>query len=403
VSERGQATVEYVGLIALVAVLLVTGGLVAFGPVLGERVVEGFRRALCAVTGAACEPRREPCVVASAEVRDRGEVTALAVRVGRDHAVLRERRSDGSILVTVIDGVDAGVHAAVGPEGTLRVGRQQLAAGAALRGALIAEGGGGRTWLARGAREADAIVAAIGSDGKLRWLTAPYRAVGGVLGLREEPEAAEVYLEGGVRARGAGELSLPELDAQLHAVLAGAGGVRWKRRSGEATFYLTRSGELAGGLASVLGDVAGGVRGEGRLALTLDRRGRPLRLSALGAYERSDGRDRGRRTELEATLDLRDPANAAAVRRLLPLLAAGRGGRGVALYELLALLRAEGRTDRRVYATARDEAGLGGRVSAVGTLGAHALRSATGTRLLDAASREPGGPWLRRDDCLAGR
>ena len=401
-SQRGQATVEYVGLIALVAALLVTGGLMAFGPALTERVVEGFRRALCAVTGAACEPGREPCVVASEEVRDRGEVTALAVRVGRDHAVLRERRSDGSVLVTVIDGVDAGVQGALGLEGTLRAGRRRLAVGRALRGALIAEGGGGRTWLARDAREADAIVAAIGSDGRLRWLTAPYRAVGG-LGLREEPEAAEVYLQGGVRAKGDGELSLPGLDAQLHAVVAGAGGVRWNRHSGEATFYLTRSGELAGQLASGLGDVAGGVRGEGRLALTLDRRGRPLRLSALGAYERPDGRDRGRRTELEATLDLRDPAHAAAVRALLPGLATGRTGRGVALYGLLALLRAEGRTDRRVYATARDEAGLGGRLTAVGTLGAQALRSATGTRLLDAASRGPGGPWLRRDDCLAGR
>ncbi len=402
-SERGQATVEYLGLIALVAALLVAGGIAVFAPALTERVVEGFRRALCAVTGAACDPGREPCVVASEEVRDRGEVTGLVIRVGRDHAVLRERRSDGSVLVTVIDGLDAGVEVAGGIGGTLRVGRRGLGAGGALRGALIAEGGGGRTWLARDDREADAIVAAIGSDGRLRWLTAPYRAVGGALGLREEPEATEVYLEGGLRARGAGELALPEVDAQLHAVFARAGGVRWNRRSDERTFYLARSGELAGALASALGDVAGGVQGEGRLALTIDRRGRPLRLTALGAYGRSDARDRGRRTELEATLDLRDPARAAAVRALLLGLATGGAARGAALHGLLALLRAEGRTDRRVYATAHDDTGLGGRLTALGALGADALRSTTGTRLLDAASRNPGGPWLRRDDCLAGR
>ena len=402
-SERGQATVEYVGLIALVGALLVAGGIAAFGPALAEGVVEGLRRALCAVTGTACDHGREPCVVASQEVRERGEVTGLVVTVGRDHAILRERRSDGSVLVTVIDGLDAGVQAAVGIEGALRVGRGELGAGGALRGALIAEGGGGRTWLARDAREADASVAAIGSDGRLRWLTAPYRVVGGVLGLRREPEATEVYLEGGLRGRGAGELSLPQVDAQLHAVVAAAGGVRWNRRSGERTFYLARSGELAGALASVLGDVGGGVQGEGRLALTLDRRGRPLRLTALAAYERSDGRDRGRRTELEATLDLRDPPRAAAVRALLPGLATRGAARGAALHALLARLRAEGRTDRRIYATARDGRGLGGRLTALGALGAQALRSTTGTRLLDAASRSPGGPWLRRDDCLAGR
>jgi len=403
VSQRGQASVEYVGLIALVAALLVAGGIAAFGPALAERVVEGFRRALCAVTGGACDLGREPCVVASEEVRERGEVTALVVSVGRDHAVLRERRSDGSVLVTVIDGLDAGVEVAGGGEGALRVGRRELGAGSALRGALIAEGGGGRTWLARDAREAEAIVAAIGSDGRLRWLTAPYRTVGGVLGLRGEPEAAEVYLEGGVRARGAGELALPWADAQLRAVVAGAGGVRWNRHSGERTFYLARSGELAGALASVLGDAGGGVRGDGRLALTLDRRGRLLRLTGLAAYERSDGRDRGRRTELEATLALDDPARAAAVRTLLLGLATRGAGRGLALHGLLARLRAEGRIDRRVYATARDDAGLGGRLTAAGALRAQALRTTTGTRLLDAASRASGGPWLRRDDCLPGR
>ncbi|MDQ3609546.1 MAG: hypothetical protein M3459_11700, partial [Actinomycetota bacterium] len=206
-SQRGQASVEYVAVIALVAVLVVGMAIAVGAPGLRDAVVAGFRHALCVVSGAACRDDLGPCTVASTEVRDRGEASVLVVRAGRDHAVLRERRSDGSVLVTVIDSDDGGVGGELGFGGELRLGRSQVGLRGALRGALVAELGGGRTWVARDDAQADAVVEALGEDGRLRWVTAGARRLGEALGLREAPEPAQVFLQGGGRALGAAELS----------------------------------------------------------------------------------------------------------------------------------------------------------------------------------------------------
>src|SRR5687767_2730881 len=99
--ERGQATVDYVGVVLLLAVVLAaTVGVVAVSG-LGEQVVAAMRRALCIVTGGPCDPAeraaREPCVLSAEHRSDGGAVTVSVVRVGERDAVIRERRSDGTI------------------------------------------------------------------------------------------------------------------------------------------------------------------------------------------------------------------------------------------------------------------------------------------------------------------
>jgi Flp pilus assembly pilin Flp len=395
-SQRGQASVEYVAVIALVAVLLVGTAVAVGAPGLRDAVVAGFRHALCVVTGAACQDDLGPCTVASTEVRDRGEASVLIVRAGRDHAVLRERRSDGSVLVTVIDSEDGGVGGELGLGGELRLGRSQAGLKGVLRGALVAELGGGRTWVARDGVEAHRIVEALGEDGKLRWVTASARRFGEALGLRKAPQPAEVFLQGGGRALAEAELSSDLGDAQLSGTLDRAAGVRVDRRTGERTFYRRDAATGDARLTSRLTDGGATLAGESRLAYTVDARGRPRSFSILGAWSAGDGEGRGRRTESEVTIDLRDDPRLRALARqamvdTLP--------RRVATLRRLADL---GRLDRRVYDTAVDERGFGGNVTIGLKLGADGTRTTSTAALVDASTRLPDGRTVQRDDCLAG-
>ncbi len=395
-SQRGQASVEYVAVIALVAVMVVGTAIAVGAPGLRDAVVAGFRHALCVVTGAACRDDLGPCTVASTEVRDRGEASALVVRAGRDHAVLRERRSDDSVLITVIDSEDGGVGGELGLGAELRLGRSQMGLKGALRGALVAEVGGGRTWVARDGAEADRIVEALGEDGKLRWVTVGARRLGEALGLRKAPEPAEVFLQGGGRALAEAELSSDLGDVQLSGTLDRAGGVRVDRRTGERTFYLRDAAAGDARLTSKLTDGAASLAGESRVAYTVDARGRPRALSILGAWSAGDGEGRGRRTESEVTIDLRDDPRLQALARQAMVDTLPR--RVVTLRRLADL----GRLDRRVYDTAVDERGFGGNVTIGLKLGADGTRTTSTAALVDASTRLPDDRTVQRDDCLAG-
>src|SRR4051794_29980610 len=100
-ARSGQASVEYVALIALVAVFLAIGAAVVGVTGLGDRVVHTIRQGLCAVAGVACPAPPQPCVVRREAQRDAGSVTVGVVRLGSDAAVVRELRSDGRIVVTL--------------------------------------------------------------------------------------------------------------------------------------------------------------------------------------------------------------------------------------------------------------------------------------------------------------
>lgn len=395
-SQRGQASVEYVAVIALVAVLVVGMAIAVGAPGLRDAVVAGFRHALCVVTGASCRDDLGPCTVASTEVRDRGEASVLIVRAGRDHAVLRERRSDRSVLITVIDSDDGGVGGELGFGGELRLGRSQFGLKGALRGALVAELGGGRTWVASDGAQADRIVEALGEDGKLRWVTAGPRRLGEALGLRKAPEPAEVFLQGGGRALAEAELTSDLGDAQLSGTLDGAAGVRVDRRTGQRTFYLRDVAAGDASLTSKLSDGAISGAGESRLAYTVDARGRPRAFSILGAWSESGGDGSGRRIESEVTIDLRDDP------RLQALARQAMAGTLPSRVAALRRLADRGRLDRRVYDTAEDERGVGASVTIGLKLGADGTRTTSTAALVDASTRLPDGRTVQRDDCLVG-
>ena len=115
--ERGQATIDYVALIAVLAVVLAAAAALAAGggPGVANAVLGQVRHALCIVTGRACRTeRRLPCVIASERDARHVAVTILLVRLDGDRYVLRETMSDGTVRLTLAHRGGAGVELGVG-------------------------------------------------------------------------------------------------------------------------------------------------------------------------------------------------------------------------------------------------------------------------------------------------
>jgi len=104
-SSRGQATVDYVALVAVVTVLLTAALALAggAGPGVVNAVSAQVRHALCVVSaGGPCrEPSPSPCTVASTRDARHFAVNLVLVRIDHDRYVLREELSDGTVRLTV--------------------------------------------------------------------------------------------------------------------------------------------------------------------------------------------------------------------------------------------------------------------------------------------------------------
>ena len=149
--------------------------------------------------------------------------------------------------------------------------------------------------------------------------------------------------------------------------------------------------------------------------MTLDRRRRPIELSIGGsgafsagvppalqkvlgrAYASGSAADMaGRRWELGARLDLRDPLVRAAWARFR---AASTSRAAIA--SLAQAIRDRAYLDVRVYATDNSATGAAAGIAEGVTLGGEYDRVTERARLLTASSRPPAGLWERRLDCAA--
>ena len=63
--QRGQASVEWLAVVALVAVMLGLGAALAQAGYVGRRVTREMARAICLVGSGDCRRDQEPCVVGS--------------------------------------------------------------------------------------------------------------------------------------------------------------------------------------------------------------------------------------------------------------------------------------------------------------------------------------------------
>jgi hypothetical protein len=403
-NERGQATIDYVALIAVLAIVLAAAAAVATGGAgVANAVLGQVRHALCIVTGQACRAERTlPCVVASARDSRHVAVTILLLRLDGDRYVLREKLSDGTVRLTLAHrggaGAELGIGARVKAALKGRVFGLDDEARAGIEGVL----GYGETFVARDDREAARI---------LRALRRHVPLAGDDL-----PDPDERFVEGGVRGLGRIGLGGPGAGASVEGIAETVVGARRDEHTGDVTITLN-AGAAGWALVNVvMAGPAGSSDRQVSLAVTLDREHRPVELAlnasgtvaagfalptgvadAIGVRGSTDAQlaTTGRRWELGARIDLRDPGVAAAwaAFRHNPASPDAIGALG-------AQLRTGARLDIRSYAVSSESDGGGVGLAAGLRVGGELDRTTDRARLLAAVTRPPGGLWERRTDCV---
>ena len=402
--ERGQATVDYIALIAIVAVLIVAATAVARagGPSIVNGVVGGLQKALCVVSGRACPSlQQQPCVNSSERRAVHVAVSVVLIRVDRDRVVVRENMSDGTVRLTLARRSSLGLEAGVG--GRLQVKLKGRTFGPAREARIGAQGvfGTGEVFVAASASEADEIVR------RLLRLRVP-----GIDGL---PGPREIFGEGGIRGLGRLGLGSGFAGASLDGTAEGILAVRRDQRSGDVTLSLNATGSAWGLLNGLLVGQSRSTDRSAGLGLKLDRHGHPtgLTLRASGILAAGESlmpalpgrqgfaptagwgdKSSGRRWEIEARLDLADPGVAAAWSRF-------RRDRNdpATIRGLVAMLRDRAHLDVRTYAVSSRSVGAGAGVALAVKIGGEGELSFTRARLVSAQSRPPGGLWEQRIDC----
>lgn len=402
-SERGQGTIEYAGLVALLALVVTAAATLWVDPqTIGGAVTRAFARGICVVAGGFCDADRQPCVTAS-ESRERGwHVNVAVIRYGESDVLIREQRSDGTVALTRTRDRAGGLDVGVGIDGRVN----GIAVGATMRAATLARLGRGETYVVDG-RQADALQARIAA------------------GDRHLPRPATTYGEWGAVRDYQGTIAAGPAEATIGFAPGDTNGTSTDTATGRRTAYLAPSEGWRGSLTFGDEELAGAAGGHAeRYGVVTDREGRARELvvAATGELRSSAALPSGlaevagllmvpaagaagRRWSTETRLDLSDPdARRAArsfveeIRRPRPHVLSGAPSPSEALRRLL---RERGRTEARTYALEQEGDGFGGHVAAGVKVGGAVDARRRTMRLLAAASRGPDGVWRGRRDCLA--
>jgi hypothetical protein len=404
---RGQGTVEYLAIVLLVSV--VVGGMAtaaAAGPP-GARIATAVPHqvlyAICRVTGGDCDRDRAPCDVESRTASHQWSVTILVAKGGHRRVVVRERRSDGKVVVTETTAPLGGLEATSGSRVRFRLRRRALSLGGEATASAVGAFARGRTWVLDGEDAAAALVAAL-------------RAGDPVPPADERITEAELALEG-TAARGDNRL---EVSGTVG--VSGALGMRTDRATGTRTYYL-EGGVGADALVSLRGlrsSAAGAGSDRESYALTVGPDGRWLDLTTVRTGDLSGTVTLpatlrpvaealnvpvagGRRWVAETHLDLTDPGSLAAAHAFVDALR-GVTSRPAALVRARAALGAQldenGVVDVRTYALERTSTGFDVHAGRGPGIGGGVQDTTEHTRLLAAATRGLDRQWRPREDCL---
>jgi hypothetical protein len=410
--DRGQAGVDYVGVLLLVTVVLGAVALVADGAGIPQAVDHQLLRALCVVRGGECEQDRAPCPVRSDRRDDSVSARILVFHVGADKTLIREERSDGTVAVTVAYGEQAGLEVSGGAHLEVALGRGGLGLGGELTAAAVAMRERGYTWVLRDGRAADALMGRLGvGAGKLDAQIASGRV----------PPPTQRYRHGGLASRGsasAGTVARATLGLSSQDVA----GVRIDASTGRRTLYVQRTVEGSVSLTQGVAGATGGRMARERYAVTYDDAGRPVDLMVVttGTYRGSfdlparlqpvagllSAPTGHVRTYVEEThLDLTDPESLRVARAFLEQVrhpGAVHAGAAVAIAaSLRRRLDAVGVVHARTYDADERRYGVDGSVGVEGVqLGASLSRTLLDAHLVAAATRGLDGVWRTRRDCL---
>ncbi|MBO9532155.1 MAG: hypothetical protein J7513_04165 [Solirubrobacteraceae bacterium] len=416
--DSGQASIEHVGLVLLVALALLGAGAISAiaAPGLLNRVTTAMQRSLCVVSGAACPTlQREPCPMRRTERTRSTKVSLGFLRLGDDRALTIERRSDGSYVIGVVEGAGGGVGATVSRPGA------DASADAVLTGKA------GRTYRAANAAEARALVERL----QRRALPAADAVVAGVtdlVGLADADPAVDSYtLAGKGAVNAAAKLGLGELVGAGAGIDGGAEiGLRIAAHQREATAYIALDGRVnaffdalpsasiphgkrrrgerrddpdgaaaAGPLAKVINpdklEQEAEAFASGVVALRLAPGPRVLEVEVTGTV----GAGAGAR-EVHARLDPESAEVAAALAawRSSPIDAGRLAALGRAASANAAL-------DERRFAVASEQREIGGEIGIGASLGLSSVKGLRTMTLVEQRSRPVGGVWEQRLDCEA--
>lgn len=431
-SARGQASSDYVGLLALVGVVTATSIAVIKPPPIPAAITNAVRHAICLAGGGICtggearDAGLAPCVVhVRSDAEEVGAVMAV-VRMRRGDVAIFERRSDGSAVVSFLDSNAIGPHAGVGMAlGAIGArGTATAAAGVAFntgRSHEFAAEAQARAFLFRYAEGETTVGEALDLARRL----SPVR------GGEKLPAPRSVSFEAG---------SWAELDADLEAPLPVAGGrlsgeaqasagrLLGRRVSGPRTTWYVR---VEAGAAARFGAVIGAVGASGRSDVVLEvttERGRAVaaavsgsaaaggdlnlyghtadlaslsrRLRAASAGAAGAGRE-ARSVQANVSLDLTVPENRDAVAGVLDVLrlSVPPAEWSARLDALGARLDADGRIDVSVFRSATREKVRSAQIALGAGIGVE-LVSSQETRELVAAWSAHGGPLREREDCV---
>ena len=412
-SDRGQAGLEYVGVLLLVAVVLGAVGLAADGSGIPQAVHRQMLRALCIARAGDCDEDRTYCPVAIDRRREIMAARVFVFRVGKEKAIIREERSDGTIAITVVYGKERGLEIGDGVHVGLSLGHGGLSLGGELTAAAVASRERGYTWVLSDDRAIRALVARLGvSRSRLDRLIASRRLRAPTM--RYEHAGARVD----------GELSRGTVvGASLGLSSEDVSGTRVNALTHRTTVYVQRTVDGSLSLTHAGTGATAGQTDRERYAITYDASGRPLDLMVMttGTFRVSaELPDRlqpavgllsvptghGRVYVEETHLDLTDPEN---LRLASAFMDHVRHPDEAALGPAVAIASAlRRRLDEQAVVHARtydyDERNYGVDFSAaiegVG-IGGELSRIRENTRLVAATTRGLDGVWRRRGDCLA--
>jgi hypothetical protein len=370
-SDSGTASLEYVGLLALIAATL-AGAVALTSPAIGSRLVETLRTGLCIVGGDVCRPADAaaaglaPCLTGERWSRQDTTLDIAIVRVGGHGEWQLALRSDGTATVTRLEGTDGGVTAGAG------VTFSPLGVEAKVSGAVTLGYRGGEAWHFPDVRSATAFLEAARSDREAKAARPPSVRWDGLASSADGAAAVAVadLASAGMDVGADGAIGLRTEGARR--TLAVEVGRRDLRLFGNLPGFPSATGATA--------EVVAEVTWSG---------GRPEELVLRTA--RADG---DRRDEFTARLPLADPeARTAAEAVLRP------GGDGLA--ELAALIGRAGVLEHATYEVEERRRGISvsGRLGVA--LGFEHERVSGERRLVGATTVVRGGPPQQRFDCLA--
>ena len=387
--QLGQTSIEYLGV--LLAVAGVLGVILLASPDIGRTISCKIEAQISALTGEAgslgCAGVRgeptEACTVTDSSGKLKASLTAFSIRGGGDVKLLRETLSDGTVRITAAGGGNLGLNGKLGASGGVDVGDFTATQGAEADGTVSVKGEVSSVWEFKSKAEADEFVEIVRNrarDGAIKGIAPGVGHVVTGLGLfgtgedRPVPDSRYTIIQGGGGASGSAEAGAGTAYVGGGLEASSIAGVKIDNKTGAKTIFYTLSGSGEASAGALLG-IGGQGDIEGQLAVTVDAEGRPTEAQIVGqagytgendfaggrlkgvspkklleGFGAKGSAQSGQRGEVRGTLDLKDPANAAAFQDFVSNPFTGADD--------IARRFAEGATwDARIYSVDRDKYG----------------------------------------------